>query len=208
MLRNVIYISLSIILFFAGTLIYGIILNINELTLEESMKKKGIEKIDDPYLIVDRKNYFVELYSGDIQIKKYRAAFGKNRSSIKTSPHDFVTPVGEFKICDKTDSTKYYKKLILNYPTIKDAAEGLKKNLITQAEFYKIKTAQEYGECPPFDTQLGGNISIHGLGKFNIVLKNLPFVFNWTNGSIAISNEGMDELFSVMQIGNDVKIIN
>ncbi len=208
MLRNVIYISLSIILFFAGTLIYGIILNLNEITLKESMRLKGIQRIDNPYLIVDRKNYLVELYSGNIQIKKYRAAFGKNRSSIKTSPDDFVTPVGEFKICDKTDSTKYYKKLTLNYPTIKDAAEGLKKGIINKTEFNEIKRAQEQGGCPPFNTQLGGNISIHGLGKFNIVLKNLPFVFNWTNGSIAISNEGMDELFSVMQIGNNVKIIN
>ncbi len=208
MLRNVIYISLSVILFFAGTLLYGIILNINELTLEESMKVKGINRIENPYLIVDRKNYNVELYSGDMKIKTYRAAFGKNRSSIKTSPDDFVTPVGEFKICDKIDSSKYYKKLILNYPTIKDAAEGLKKGIITQKEFYEIKSAQEQNVCPPFDTQLGGNISIHGLGKFNIIFKNLPFVFNWTDGSIAISNEGMDELFSVMKIGDDVKVIN
>ncbi len=208
MLRNVIYISLSIILFFAGTLLYGIILNINELTLQESMKIKGIKKIDNPYLVVDRKNYYVELYSGNTKIKTYRAAFGKNRSSVKTAPDDFVTPVGEFKICEKIDSSEYYKKLMLNYPTLKDAAEGLKRGIISESEFHKIKSAQENNECPPFDTQLGGNISIHGLGKFNIIFKNLPFVFNWTNGSIAISNEGMDELFSVMKIGDDVKIIN
>ena len=36
--------------------------------------------------------------------------------------------------------------------------------------------------------------------------KNLPFVYNWTNGSISVSNEAIDEIFSVVQKGTKVVI--
>lgn len=53
---------------------------------------------------------------------------------------------------------------------------------------------------------LGGNIGIHGIGRLNPIFKNLPFVYNWTDGSIAISNESLDELLSVINTGTQVVI--
>ncbi len=43
MLRNIIYISGSIVLFFAGVLLYGILLNARVITLEESLKIKNVK---------------------------------------------------------------------------------------------------------------------------------------------------------------------
>ena len=45
MIRNIIYFSGSIILFFAGVILYGIILNIREDTLQEAMAEKGISEL-------------------------------------------------------------------------------------------------------------------------------------------------------------------
>jgi hypothetical protein len=53
---------------------------------------------------------------------------------------------------------------------------------------------------------LGGNLGLHGIGKFNFIIKNLPFVFNWTNGSIALSDEDIDEIFSIVKVGTKVVI--
>jgi hypothetical protein len=63
-----------------------------------------------------------------------------------------------------------------------------------------------YSECPEPDTDLGGNIGIQGIGEYNAIFKNLPFVFNWTDGSIAVSNEDIDEIYSVVKRGTKVVI--
>jgi hypothetical protein len=63
-----------------------------------------------------------------------------------------------------------------------------------------------YEDRPTQNSPLGGNIGIHGIGKLNFLFKNLPFVFNWTDGSIAISNEEIDELCGVIKKGTKVTI--
>ena len=53
---------------------------------------------------------------------------------------------------------------------------------------------------------LGGNIGIHGIGRLNSIFKNLPFVYNWTDGSIALSNEDLDEILTVINTGTNIVI--
>lgn len=206
MLRNVLYISASIIIFFAGLICYGIILNSREVSLEDALKEKGITKIEDVFLKVDRKNYRIELYSNKTLIKIYKAVFGKNSSNIKTSADDLVTPIGEYKICAIDTNSKYHKFLKLNYPNEKDATEALKRGYINEDECSAILEALKRDDCPPASTRLGSNIGIHGIGNYDFIFRNLPFTFNWTNGSIAVSNKNIDELYSVVKIGTPVKI--
>ncbi len=185
---------------------YGVILNLKEVTLAEAMAEKGIAKIDNPKLKVDRKNYRIELYSGDILVKTYKAVFGKNNNLVKTSSDDKVTPIGEYKICDKDSSVKYHKFLRLNYPNLYDAAEGLKRHYLTKDEYDAIVFSHKIRGCTPKETHLGSEIGIHGIGKHDLIFRNLPFSFNWTNGSIAVSNENVDELYYVLKIGTPVSI--
>lgn len=206
MLRNVLYISASIIIFFIGLIIYGIILNLREGNLNDILTEKGIQKLENVKLVVSRKNYRIELYSDKLFIKSYKAVFGKNNSTIKISKNDQVTPIGEYKICSIDTSSQYHKLFQLNYPNDKDAAEAMKQGYINKDEFDAINLAYKKNECPPEETSLGANIGIHGIGKYNFIFKNLPFTFNWTDGSIAISNENIDELFSIVKIGTPVKI--
>ncbi len=206
MLRNVLYISASIIIFFIGLIIYGIILNLKEENLNDILTEKGIQKLENVKLVVSRKNYRIELYSDKLFIKSYKAVFGKNNSTIKISKDDQVTPIGEYKICSIDTNSLFHKLFQLNYPNDKDAAEAMKQGYINKDEFDAINLAHKKNECPPKETSLGSNIGIHGIGKYNFIFKNLPFTFNWTDGSIAISNENIDELFSIVKIGTPVKI--
>jgi len=208
MLKNIFYITSSIAIFFAGIIVYGIILNLREIKLSEAMKEKGLNSISNPTIIINRKKYTLDLYSDSVKVKQYKVVFGRNNGFEKNSRNDFITPIGNYKICHIDSNYKYYKRLKLNYPNVQDAERSLRKGIISRIEYFTILNALKKNNCSYIYTKLGGNISIHGIGKYNIIFKNLPFVFNWTNGSIALSNENIDELCSVVKIGTKVKIIH
>jgi len=205
-LRNTIYFSGGIVLFLAGTIVYGIILNLREASLVESLKEKGYERFENPNIIIERKSFRLQLYEDTVLIKTYRSSFGKNLLAAKTKAEDNATPVGEYAICELDSNNQYHKFLKLNYPNVNDASEALRKGWITQKQFDQLKFEFYYEGCPNANTILGGNLGIHGLGKFDYILKNLPFVYNWTNGSVSVSNEAIDEIFSVVQKGTKVVI--
>lgn len=195
-------------IFFAGLIFYGVILNLREVTLKEALIEKGLTKLENVHLVVDRTNYRISLYSNKILVKTYKAVFGKSSGTIKSSSEDNITPIGDYKICAIDTLNKYHKFFHLDYPNERDAAEALKQGYILDDEFNTIILAAKKNECPPKETKLGSEIGIHGIGTYNIIFKNLPFPFNWTNGSIAVSNESIDELYSVIKVGAPVKIIN
>jgi murein L,D-transpeptidase YafK len=205
-LRNIIYLIFAIALFFFGVLVYGIILNLRNVPLSEAMLKNGFTEIKNPKLVVDRQNYTLGIYEESVLIKNYRVSFGKSVHTPKSRAGDKATPVGVYKICKIDTVNKYHKFFQINYPNLEDATNALRKGWISQKEFNDIKFQYYYEGCTRFNNILGGNIGIHGIGELDYVFKNLPFVFNWTNGSIAMSNENIDELYSVIKIGTEVDI--
>lgn len=206
MLKNILYFSASVVVFFAGIIVYGIILNASEESLTGHMINKGLSKINNAKIIVDRDRYELHLYSDSILVKSYKAVFGNNINRLKTSRNDFITPRGNYFICEIDTNYMYHKLLKLNYPNETDAAEALRNELITQSEYIRILDAHRKKNCVPADTKLGSDISIHGIGEYDFIFRNLPFVYNWTNGSIAVSNQSIDEIYSVIQIGTHVII--
>lgn len=206
LIRNIILTIVTIIIFLAGVLAYGILLNQREIPLNQAMLEKGFTKLEDVSIIIDRKKFTLELYEGNVLIKSYRASFGRYLSDKKKLVNDGATPVGEYKVCEIIPQHKYYKFIKINYPNLEDASDALRKGIISQREFNKLKFEYYYGDCTSDDTALGGNIGIHGIGRLNFFFKNLPFVFNWTDGSIALSNEDIDEIISVIKIGTKIVI--
>lgn len=204
--RNVIWFSGGIFLFISGVIAYGILLNVREVSLHQAMREKGIFKITRPSILIDRKTYTLSLYENAVLLKNYRASFGRNINSPKTRADDRATPVGNYLICSIDSINKYHKFLRIDYPNLDDAAEGLRKGIITQKEYDRIKYDHLNNGCPGIVTALGSNIGIHGIGEYNDIFKNLPFVFNWTDGSIAITNEGIDEVCSIVKKGTKVVI--
>ncbi len=204
--RNAFYMTAGIFIFIIGVIIYGIILNSTEDSLDEAMIEKGFTELKNVNLLVDRKNFSLSVYEDTVFIKSYRISLGRNVSVPKSRKDDGATPVGEYKICSIDTAHKYYKFLKLNYPNLQDAAEGLRKGIITQSQFDQLKFEFYYEDCPKLETELGGNIGIHGIGRMNFIFKNLPFVYNWTNGSIALKNESIDEILSITGKGTKVVI--
>lgn len=206
LLKNFLLTIVTITLFLCGVVLYGMILNIRDIPLNESIIKLGKENVDNINIVIDRKLFSLYLYSDTTLIKKYRVSFGKNLSDKKKLSNDGATPVGVYYICEIIDNHKYHRFFRLNYPNETDVVDALRNGLITQKEFDNIMYDLELGNCPTNKSYLGGFIGIHGIGRFNFFLSNLPFVFNWTDGSIALSDKHIDELYSIIKKGTKVVI--
>jgi len=206
MVKNVLLVTGGLFLFLAGCILYGVLLNLREKPLLDEMKGKGISEVQNPKIIINRGTFELDLYSDTILVKKYRAVFGRNPRQ-KMSADDNATPIGAYKICEIDTVFKYRKLFKLNYPNLSDAETGFAHGKLTRREYEKLRFDNNYGQCVDAKTQLGGDIRIHGIGQLNFIFKNLPFVFNWTDGSIAVSNESIDELYTVVTEGTEVVII-
>jgi len=206
MVKNVLLFTGGLILFLTGCISYGVLLNLREKPLQQEMALKGLTIIENPRIIINRNTFELALYSDTILVKKYRAVFGRN-SKQKISADDNATPIGDYKICEINSAHKYWKFFKLNYPNLVDVETGFAKGSLNRNEYEKLRFDNNYGESINAGTKLGGNIGIHGIGKLNFIFKNLPIVFNWTDGSIAVSNENIDELYSVVTKGTAVVII-
>lgn len=170
------------------------------------MQQKNLVQLNNVRIEVEKSTYTLNLFCDTVLVKSYKAVFGRNSTDIKTSATDDVTPVGSYKICSMDTATHYHKFLQINYPNKNDAAEAFRIGLINSMEYMKINLAHDNNQCPSNETHLGANIGIHGIGEYDFIFRNLPFVFNWTNGSIAVSNDNIDELYSVVNIGTPVII--
>ncbi len=208
MLKNFAYLIFSVVVFFLFTLLYGSILNIREKPLNEILKERNIPELINPKIIVKVSENVLMLFNGDELIKKYKINLGRSNFKLADSRKNYITtPKGIFSVCDFYPDKKYYKSFLLNYPDSLTILKAFKLKLIDAQSFKKIMNGKKYGCKVRFDKKIfGPPLTIHGFGKVNYILKNLPFVFNWTNGSIALSNEDLDEISPYLQIGTKIII--
>lgn len=160
----------------------------------------------EPAVVIWKSQYSLTLYKGSLPVKTYRAVFGKGwADGDKEKEGDKRTPEGEFYICTKNHSKRFYKFMGLSYPSLKHANQGLKKGLITPQEYFEIERALVERQSPPWDTRLGGAVGIHGRILNEGVAQTARE--NWTDGCIALTNADIDELFSIVKLGTPVTII-
>lgn len=158
--------------------------------------------ISNVWIRISKRKRTVYVYRGTELIRKLPADFGTNLVSDKVqrgtlnSPDDWRTPEGSFFVVSKNPNSKFYKAFVLNYPNAEDARRGYREGLISKEQHDAIVQAEDRGMIPPMNTQLGGWIEIHGSGTGGGT--------NWTQGCVAITNEQMDELWSIVHVGTPV----
>lgn len=158
--------------------------------------KKLPPVIENPRLVVKKSERKLEFYDGEKLLRTYKIALGFAPEGDKRQEGDGKTPVGEFYVFTKNEQSRFYLSLGLSYPSIEDAARGLKENLISQAEHDAILQAVQEKKMPPQKTRLGGEIYIHGGGARG----------DWTWGCMALDNGEMKEIFDAVPVGATVKI--
>lgn len=161
-----------------------------------SWENSELSILENPRLVVKKKARRLEVFDGEKLVKSYTIVLGFTPEGDKKIEGDGKTPEGEFYIFTKNADSRFFLSLGISYPSINDAARGLKENLISRGEHNTILEAVKNKQMPPQKTKLGGEIYIHGGGT----------ITDWTDGCVALRNEEMRELFDAIPVGTLIKI--
>lgn len=151
-----------------------------------------------PSILVEKSALRLTVFDGDLGVKSYRVAVGAVRGD-KQVEGDRKTPEGDFYICIRktTGQTPYTRSMGLSYPNLEDARRGWRKGLVTRGQYGAIAAAIEGGAKPPWQTQLGGAIMIHGKREGR----------TGTLGCVALDDADIIELYNRLPLKTPVRII-
>jgi murein L,D-transpeptidase YafK len=117
------------------------------------------------------------LLRGQSVLRAYRVALGRTPSGHKQREGDGRTPEGRYVIDRRNPKSRYHLSLRISYPNAAD-----------------VERARAAGVEP------GGDIMIHGLKDGE------RRDGDWTQGCIAVTNEEMDEIWSLVGEGTEIVI--
>ena len=133
--------------------------------------------------MVSKSKHLMMLMKGEQVLKRYRISLGRNPQGHKVQAGDAKTPEGEYVLDWRNPKSKYHRSIHISYPNEQDAANAMK-----------------LGVTP------GGNIMIHGLPNGMAWLGGVHAFIDWTNGCIAVTNEEMEEIWSLVADGTPIRI--
>jgi len=118
-------------------------------------------------------------------LSRHRISLGKNSVGTKLKQGDYKTPEGTYTITRKGNDHKYYKEIFISYPNHEDR-----------------RRSQSLGFNP------GGGISIHAQVPWNWDGRRNDYTLgkDWTQGCMAVTNEGMDMIWDRIAIGTPIEI--
>lgn len=148
-------------------------------------------------IVVKKQERVVQVLDDGKVIRTYRAALGFAPEDTKLRQGDGRTPEGRYVIRVKNANSQFHLSLGIDYPSVNDAARGLKAKRINKAQYAAIADAHRKNKLPPQNTALGGDIFLHGGGNSR----------DWTLGCIALDNADIEELFRIAKVGTPVDIL-
>jgi len=175
-------------------------INLTDLTVIPTEPKTiDINNYDfvSPYIVVIKSLHILELWDSNTLILTCTVQIGQNEDGDKQILGDKKTPEGEYYISTLNPGSKYYMGMYISYPNAEDATLAYENDIIDESTKESIVSATSTLAQPPFDTPLGGFISIHGD----------PNKEGYTAGCMAIQNEFMDILWEQCPVGTKVIIL-
>ncbi|HJU82978.1 MAG TPA: L,D-transpeptidase [Holophagaceae bacterium] len=149
-----------------------------------------------PRILIEKGARRLTLLSGDHPVQTYRVGLGAAPELAKAREGDHRTPEGRYYVCTRNAASQFHLFLGVSYPNGADADRGEQDRLVTPAQAAAIRAAERRRGLPPQFTRLGGLVGIHGGGNGS----------DWTWGCIALTNEGIEELWTVCPVGTPVEI--
>ncbi|MBH1941735.1 L,D-transpeptidase family protein [Mobilitalea sibirica] len=143
------------------------------------------DRISEPKIIVKKSERILELWDGDRLYDSFSIGLGWEPEGDKKVEGDGRTPEGTYYVCTRNSNSRFYLSLGVSYPNKEDAKEALDAGTINQRTYDQIAYAIDNKEQPPWNTAMGGEIMIHGMGGDS----------DWTAGCVAVDNEVMDILW-------------
>lgn len=154
-------------------------------------------QLKSPKIVVKKSERILELWDNEELCATFPIGLGFAPEGHKKEEGDGKTPEGEYYVCVRNDKSRYYLSLGLSYPNKKDAQVGFDTKLIDRGMYDQIASAIDNQSKPPWNTPLGGEIMIHGMGAGR----------DWTLGCVAVENDVMDILWKQCSLGTRVTIL-
>ncbi|THK33531.1 hypothetical protein EHS39_35805 [Ensifer sp. MPMI2T] len=134
-------------------------------------------------VVVDKSERLLKLLRDGTVLGEYSVSLGGNPLGHKEREGDRRTPEGNYLIDWRNPNSSFHLSLHISYPDAADQAR-----------------AAAAGESP------GGDIMIHGLPNGWGFLGSLHLLLDWTNGCIAVTDEEMREIWSLVPDGTPIRI--
>lgn len=134
-------------------------------------------------ILVEKSKRKMTLYRGEKVLKTYYVALGTEPVGAKEKQGDHKTPEGNYVIDSRNPGSRFHLALHISYPNAADRARARK------------------GRVNP-----GSAIMIHGIGKEYGWLGAMHRKADWTDGCIAVSNEEIEEIWSLVPNGTPIEI--
>lgn len=125
----------------------------------------------------------LELLGDGAVIRSYRVALGRQPRGPKQVQGDGRTPEGVYRLDGFNAASRFHRAIHISYP---DAADKV--------------LAQRLGRSP------GGGIMLHGLPRERPRWGAEHWMYNWTNGCIAVTDAEMDEIWRLVGPGTPIEI--
>ncbi len=156
----------------------------------------ALSDIENPEIYIYKEKRRLYVIQSNVMVRDYPIGLGFHPVGDKEIEGDGRTPEGDFLICMKSPVGRFSKALVLNYPDRKHAERALFAGILSPPEFKEMLMAAERNATPHLSAKLGGPLFIHPGGAYK----------DWTQGSIALYNSDMDELFKIAATGTPVHI--
>jgi murein L,D-transpeptidase YafK len=134
-------------------------------------------------IVVEKQARRLTLRRGDKTLAIYEASLGSAPIGHKEREGDGRTPEGLYAIDFKHPRSRFHLALRISYPNSADR-----------------DSARRRGVTP------GGDIMIHGLPNGLGWLGNLHLARDWTDGCVAVTNEQIEEIWALVEVGTPVEI--
>lgn len=149
--------------------------------LSAAASAAGASKADELIVLKSERKLLV-MREGSV-VRTYRVALGIKPIGHKERMGDQRTPEGDYRIDARKPDSRFHRALSISYPNEQDR-----------------DAARARGYSP------GGAIMIHGLPPERAKLGKDHYLWDWTNGCIAVSNEEMDEIWAMVDVGTPISI--
>lgn len=134
-------------------------------------------------VVIEKSTRTLKLLAGSETYRTYFVALGGAPQGPKVQEGDQRTPEGVYSIVARQPRSAFHKGLLISYPNEQDQAR-----------------AEALGVDP------GGQIMIHGLRNGYEWMGERHRRQDWTEGCIAVTNQEIEEIWQLVDIGTPVEI--
>ncbi len=186
------------------TLLFTLAASLAQANLVDLEERFAPRHDNELWLLVDDRSSTLYVYRGHRELERMQpVSLGRAGAAPIRTRGDRRTPTGEFRIDRFNFESPFHIFMGLDYPTPWHVRDALNAGVMSQAEYDDYFAYLRRHGRPPQDTILGGYIGIHGLGQGD---PDVHRQFHWTQGCVAVTNEQIERLSQLVDIGTRVVI--